>query len=225
MDTNPASAPGPWLSELRRAERTAARVRPAGVPAPQAGGLRLVTTDSQPLLRPGFLREVAPHPADGAARAGGRLDAQGRLTCKKLLGSLGWEPHIELVAHILADRPLVLIRQVALDGLDLDGNPCDCATCLEKLRAERALDDDWIEARETVEITGKWELDLPLGLLHSARIVAPGEVIAAALPQLDAVLLTSTAYAVTALLDGIELTDVLHNAGNPTRTTNPKEHR
>lgn len=212
MTTNPASAPGPSLTALRRDELTARNVR--GVEAPDFpgvasssgaffAGLRAVPDAGPAHLSPSFLRGAKADPVADTAHAGGRLDRQGRLTCKKLIKSLAWEPGIELAAYFLLERPLVLIRRVVTGGNDLDGAKCDCGRCVEAQADATSLDERWVESFEDVDLTSKWELSLHPGLCNSAGLAVPGEVVALALPHLDAVLITSAAAAVAALFDGV----------------------
>lgn len=204
MDTTAALAPS--LTALRQAELTAGRIRPEAPAAlPASGGLRLVPNSGETHAVPSFLRGAAPDLLADGARAGGRLDRQGRLAAKKLLDVLGWEPGSELTAHVRLDRPVVLVRRVPDHGVDTTGRSCDCTRCLEVVAVATELDSDWGEIRATVDVTARGELRLPLGACHAARVPVPGEVVAIAVPTLDAVVLTSAAHALGALVDGLGL--------------------
>lgn len=89
---------------------------------------------------------------------------------------------------------------------DVDGTACGCVRCVEELEAVTALDSGWTEIGDKTVITRKWELSLTAGMCHAAGLEVPGEVVAVAVPALDAVVLTSAAYAITCLFDGLALT-------------------
>ena len=205
MHTNHATADGS-LTALHRSQLAASRIRHAddGQPRPDRG-LRLVPDQGGDVLQ-GLLASPAPDPVIDTARGGSRLDTQGRLTCKKLLDTLGWSAGQQLSVHRLTDAPVLLVRSAVEHGIDLDGTTCDCGTCVQQTMEAAALDDDWDELLPDVEVTAKAELRLSQGLCHSVGIEVPGEVVAVAVPAVGGLLLTSTAYAVTGLLDGRALT-------------------
>ena len=205
MHTNHATADGS-LTALHRSQLAASRIRHAddGQPRPDRG-LRLVPDEGEDLLQR-LLESPAADPVTDTARGGNRLDNQGRLTCKKLLDSLGWTPAQQLSVHRLTDAPVLLVRSAIEHGIDLDGTACDCGTCLQQTIEAAALDDDWDELLPDVEVTAKAELRVSRGLCHSVGIELPGEVVVVAVPAVGGLLLTSTAYAVMCLLGGRALT-------------------
>ena len=205
--TTPTETPS--LTARHQAELVATRVRgddqPDGEPHGVRSQLRVLDGGRETAALPG-LPTAAADPLASTARVSGQLDRQGRLSCKKLLASLGWQPRTELTAALVLERPLLLIRREVDDGVDLDGGACDCERCVSERRAATALDAAWQATHEPVAVTGKWELQLPAGLRHHLGVEAPGEVLALGLPAVDGLLLTSAAYAVAALVDGIALT-------------------
>lgn len=216
MDTNHATANGS-LTALRQSQLAAERIRQPEPDAPRGqAGLRLVSDESTDVLK-GLLASPAPDPVTDTARGGSRLDNQGRLTCKKLLDSLGWHAGQQLRVHRLTDAPVLLVRSAVEHGIDLDGTTCDCGTCVQQTVEAAALDDDWDELLPDVEVTAKSELRLSQGLCHSVGIGVPGEVVVVAVPAVGGLLLTSTAYAVTCLLGGRSLTP-LPTPDNTART-------
>lgn len=219
MDANQATANGS-LTALRQSQLAAERIRQPEPDAPRGtAGLRLVSDESTDVLK-GLLASPAPDPVTGTARGGSRLDAQGRLTCKKLLDSLGWTAGQQLTVHRLTDAPVLLVRGAVEHGIDLDGTACDCGTCLQQTREAAALDDDWDELLPDVEVTAKCELRLSQGLCHSVGIEIPGEVLPVAAPAVGGLLLTSTGYAVTCLLGGRSITPL--PTLDDTAPTNPR---
>jgi hypothetical protein len=221
MPAHPTTAPGPSQTAARRAEKTAARVRSgAGATGP---GLRLVHDGDTGSRLPSFLRAASADPHAMGARAGARLDPQARITCAKLLKGLGWQPGEALATHCHLERRLVLVRRVDDTGRDLDDSECACARCVVEQHAATALAAGWVAVGqpavlhqedepplivvkgEPARVTSKGELALTRGMVRSAGLSVPGEVLILALPALDAVLVTSVEVVVSALLDGLDV--------------------
>ena len=223
MNTNEATANGS-LTELRQSQLAAERIRQIEPAAPRGGGLQLVPDEGGDFLK-GLFANPAPDPVADTARGGNRLDPQGRLTCKKLLASLGWSPGQQLTVHRLSHAPVLLIRSTVEHGIDVDGSACDCGTCVQQTVEAAALDDDWDELLPDVEVTPKSELRLSQGLCHSIGIEMPGEVLAVAAPAAGGLLLTSTAHAMTCLLGGRPLTPLPTPDPSARSTTAPTNAR